>query len=155
MEGGVFPLPGGRAHFAFTEAPDATAARGHFRLSTRRGKQFNSIVQSDFDSLTGASRDHVFMCPDDMSRLDLGQDDAVRVMSEHGTFLGRAFAAPIACGNAQMHWPEANVLIPLGRVDPVSRVPDYNAWVRIEPVDPRIPVGEEIPVAAPAIGAGA
>ena len=30
------------------------------------------------------------------------------------------------------HWPEANVLIPAGRVDRGGGVPDYNAVVRIE-----------------------
>ena len=155
MEGGEFPLPGGRARFFFTEAPDATSSRGLFRLSTRRGKQIDGIVHSDFDALTGASRDHVFLCPDDMARLGLCQDDAVRVTSEHGRLSGRAFAAPIACGNAQMHWPEANALLAPGRVDPVSRVPDHTAWVRIEPLEPRIAVGEDIPVAASPVGAGA
>jgi hypothetical protein len=33
-----------------------------------------------------------------------------------------------------MHWPEANVLIPPGRTDPDSHVPDYNATVELEAV---------------------
>ena len=32
-----------------------------FVLATRRGKQFNSMVQQDRDPLTGAERDHIFM----------------------------------------------------------------------------------------------
>ena len=34
-----------------------------FLLATRRGKQFNSMVQRDRDPLTGAERDHVFIAP--------------------------------------------------------------------------------------------
>ena len=35
-------------------------------------------------------------------------------------------------GNLQVHWPEGNVLIRHGVVEPKGGVPDYNAWVRIE-----------------------
>jgi hypothetical protein len=43
--------------------------------------------------------------------------------------------APIARGNAQMHWPEGNALIKRGVRDPESGIPDYNATVEIERVD--------------------
>jgi len=33
-------------------------------------------------------------------------------------------------GSLQAHWPEINVLVPAGRLDP-SGVPDYNATVEI------------------------
>ena len=52
-EGGQFPLPDGRACFVTSEPPDAREQAGRFRLGTRRGKQFNSIVQSEVDQLTG------------------------------------------------------------------------------------------------------
>jgi molybdopterin-dependent oxidoreductase alpha subunit len=131
-EGGEFPRPGGRARFVAAEAHDARRAPGIFALSTRRGKQFNSIVQAEVDALTGAARDHVLMAAEDMRRMGLGQDAAIVVRSEHGAYRGRAFEAPIAPGNVQMHWPEANVLLAAGRVDPAARVPDYNVDVTIE-----------------------
>ena len=105
---------------------------GQFRLATRRGKQFNSIIQAERDGLTGACRDHVLISAEDMDSLSLREDQPIRVFSEHGSLQGRALGAPITPGNLQMHWPEANVLIESGPQDPGGRVPDYNAVVTIE-----------------------
>jgi molybdopterin-dependent oxidoreductase alpha subunit len=134
-DGGQFPLPGGRARFVTSDPPDRSLPAGRFHLSTRRGKQFNSIVQAEVDQLTGAARDHLFMSASDMEALGLVPDQRVRVRSEHGKLLGRVFAAPMTPGNVQMHWPEANVLIGSNRVDAGGRVPDYNAVVIIEPLE--------------------
>jgi molybdopterin-dependent oxidoreductase alpha subunit len=131
-EGGNFPLPGGRARFATSDPPDARSEPGRFRLGTRRGKQFNSMVQADVDQLTGAARDHLFMNVDDMRELGLAQDERVRVQSACGSAIARAFAADVTRGNVQMHWPEANALIASGVRDPGGLVPDYNALVAIE-----------------------
>jgi molybdopterin-dependent oxidoreductase alpha subunit len=131
-EGGVFPLPDGRARFEVTDIPDRRLEAGEFWLATRRGKQFNSIVQADFDPLTGALRDHVFLHPEDMEALGLRPDQRLVVKSDHGTYEGRAFPASMTRRNVQMFWPEANVLLPSGIVDPGGLVPDYNTKVRIE-----------------------
>ena len=131
-EGGVFPLPEGKARFELASLPERKLESGEFWLSTRRGKQFNSIVQAEVDALTGAARDHVFMHERDMASLGLHHDQAVRVHSRHGEFRGRAFRAELLPGNVQMHWPEANVLLSPSERDPVGLVPDYNAKVRIE-----------------------
>jgi molybdopterin-dependent oxidoreductase alpha subunit len=131
-EGGQFPLPGGRARFVASEPHDARRAPGDFLLTTRRGKQWNGIVQRELDQLTGARREHVLMNVDDLRELGLAQDDQVRVTSAHGSFEGRAFAADLTRGNVQMHWPEANVLIGGAVRDPGGLVPAYGAVVRIE-----------------------
>ncbi len=131
-EGGVFPLPDGRARLVHAAIPEQPLEPGELRLSTRRGKQFNSIVQAEVDKLTGASRDHLLMHPDDLKERGLVHDQAIRVISPYGLFEGRAFAAPIARGNAQMHWPESNPLLAAGKLDPYSQTPDYNVNVRIE-----------------------
>ena len=131
-EGGVFPLPGGRARFEVKTPPSDSLAPGQFRLSTRRGKQFNSIIQAEVDGLTGAARDHVLMNPDDMRRLGLRPDQPIRLRSPSGRFEGRVRAAPVTPGNLQMFWPEANVLLRAGRVDPAALVPDYNTLVTVE-----------------------
>ncbi len=130
-----FPTPSGRARFVTAKVPTRRLAYGEFHLQTRRGKQFNSIVQNDFDSLTGADRDHVFMSAADMRRARLKHNDAVQVYNEYGSFTGRVFEAPMSDGNLQMFWPEANVLIPKGRVDPGGLVPDYNAVVKLAPAE--------------------
>ena len=132
-EGGYFETPNRRGKFFYHPAPDRRLPTHQFHLATRRGKQFNSMVQADTDTLTGAARDHVFIHPDDMQRVGVRQDQALRLVNEHGTFTGRAFAAPMTRGSLQMHWPEANVLLPRGRRDPGGLVPDYNAIVTLEP----------------------
>jgi molybdopterin-dependent oxidoreductase alpha subunit len=131
-EGGRFPRPSGKARLEHTELPERRLAPGRLWLSTRRGKQFNSIVQADVDKLTGAARDHVFMHQDDMRERELVHDQPIRVTSDHGVYEGRAFSAKIARGNVQMHWPESNVLLSADKFDPDGLVPDYNASVRVE-----------------------
>jgi molybdopterin-dependent oxidoreductase alpha subunit len=131
-EGGVFPLADGKARFELRDLPERTLKPGEFWLATRRGKQFNSIVQADLDGLTGALRDHVFMHPEDMEELGLRPDQRLVVKNDHGSFEGRAFPAAMTRRNVQMFWPEANVLLPSGILDPGGLVPDYNTKVRIE-----------------------
>lgn len=131
-EGGVFSTADGRARFVAVEPRDADVPAGRYRLSTRRGKQFNSMVFEDHDPLTGADRDAVFMSSADAADLGLEEGAAVVVRSSHGEMRGRVHLAPIQPGNVQAHWPEANVLIGAGR-DERSGVPDYNAIVELEP----------------------
>jgi molybdopterin-dependent oxidoreductase alpha subunit len=134
-EGGEFGTADGKGHFVCAEPPDRSLPEGQFHLSTRRGKQFNSIVQDELDELTGAERDHVFMSAPDMHRLGLSHEQAVVVQNDFGSLRARVFEAPITQGNVQMHWPEANVLIDPTRRDTHGKVPDYNAVVRIDPYD--------------------
>lgn len=132
--GGVCPTPDGRARFASVPVtgPGAAAASS-FRLSTRRGKQFNSMVQADRDSLTGAGRDDVLVSPADARRLGLPDGAAVVVRSPAGELRGRIRLAPVKPGNVQVHWPEGNVLVAGGVRSPEAGIPDYNAVVTIEP----------------------
>ena len=60
-EGGVFPTPDGRAHFSVVVPAGSDVPDGRFVLSTRRGKQFNSMVWKDVDPLTGAARDALLL----------------------------------------------------------------------------------------------
>ncbi|HEX6425519.1 MAG TPA: molybdopterin-dependent oxidoreductase [Acidimicrobiales bacterium] len=134
--GGAFPRASGRGRFSVVEpaAPDVPA--GSFVVSTRRGKQFNSMVQADVDPLTGARRDAVLVDPADAASLGVGAGDRVRLRSATGSFEGTVTLARLPAGTVQVHWPEGNVLIEGGaaRREPVSHVPDYNAVVTIEPV---------------------
>lgn len=130
--GGRFPLPGGKARLRPVAPPELSLGEGELRLSTRRGKQFNSMVQGEVDPLTGARRADVLISPQDAARHGLGDGDPVLLRSAHGEFRGRARLAPIRPGNVQGHWPEVNVLLPPDRVDPGGGVPDYNAVVRLE-----------------------
>jgi len=126
-----FPTDDGKAHFRVVGMPADDREPGTFVLSTRRGKQFNTIVYGDVDPLTGAPRDAVLINPDDAAERHLRAGDAVTLANDHGRFAGRVFLAPIARGNLQVHWPEGNVLIARGVLDATGGVPDYNARVRL------------------------
>ena len=103
-----------------------------FEVSSRRGKQFNTLIYAEVDPLTGAARDAVFMSPDDAAAMHLRNEDHVALVNDQGRFEGRVFFAAMARGNLQVHWPEGNSLLRRGVIDPLGGVPDYNAQVRVE-----------------------
>ena len=142
-ENRTFATSDGRAHFQPVAPPRRPEARPpgseapSFLLATRRGKQFNSMIQRDHDPLTGADRDHIFMSPADAERLGLREDEPVVLRSSAGTFRGRVFIDEVTEGTLQGHWPEVDVLIPAGITEPTGGVPDYNARVTVERAGPR------------------
>ena len=134
-EGGNFATEDGRAQFSALTPPDTTLPDGRFAVSTRRGKQFNSMVWGDKDPLTGALRDDVFMNKSDAKRLALRNGDPILLRSETGQFQGRVNLAPIRERNLQVHWPESNQLLERGSVDEESGIPDYNTIVEVVPIN--------------------
>ena len=132
-EGGQTALPDGRSHFHAVKPPELDIPDGYFHLSTRRGKQFNSMVQAKVDPLTGGRRDDVFMSLSDAERLGLSHGDPMTLRSEIGMVSGRCRIAPMKERNLQMFWPEANPLIPRGVVEPQCGIPDFSAVVEVVP----------------------
>jgi predicted molibdopterin-dependent oxidoreductase YjgC len=146
---GRFPTPDGKAHFTpvislqrasevsrgLTPGSDPSIPGIRFRVSTRRGKQFNSMVQREVDPLTGAAREDVLMSNEDMSALSLRPAQRVRLRASAGELVGRVKPASIKPGNLEVHWPEGNVLLSASKLDPHSKEPDYNAWVTLEPLE--------------------
>jgi molybdopterin-dependent oxidoreductase alpha subunit len=132
-DGWDFPTPDGRARFVAVTPQEADLPPGRFLLSTRRGKQFNSMIWRDRDPITGADRDAVFVAEVDAARLGLREDDEVLVRSEAGEVRGRVRPSALRAGNVQMFFPEANRLLDPTRRDPVGLVPDYNAVVELVP----------------------
>lgn len=135
---GGFPTPDGRGRFTplTPQAPELPI--GAFFVSTRRGKQFNSMVQAQVDPLTGARRDAVYIDEADAAALGALDGDRVRLTSDAGSFEGRLRVVRLPARTLQVHWPEGNVLIggaPEQR-EPTSLVPDYNAVVIVELLDP-------------------
>jgi molybdopterin-dependent oxidoreductase alpha subunit len=130
-EGGVFPTADGKAHFKAVAPPAFDVPEGRFVLSTRRGKQFNSMVWAEKDPLTGAGRDALFVADADAAALGVSEGDRVLVRSAHGELRARVHVAPIRPGNVQAFFPEANPLLAPARRDPISEVPDYNAIVEV------------------------
>ena len=133
-EGGVFPTPDGRGVFTAVSPPATGAGSAKLRLSTRRGKQFNTMVLAERDPLTGAVRDSVFVAAADARRLGLADGEPVLVRSGYGEMHGHTFVTDIAPGNVQVMFPEGNVLLPTGPREPLSHVPDYNTTVELIPI---------------------
>jgi molybdopterin-dependent oxidoreductase alpha subunit len=132
-DGWAFPTPDGKARFHRVPARDPRPPDGRFLLSSRRGKQFNTMVFADQDPLTGAGRDALFISPEDAARLGVAEGGRIVVRSEVGQVEARAHLAPLRPGNLQMFYPECNAVIRAGVRDPDSFVPDYNAVVELIP----------------------
>ena len=129
--GWKFPTESGKARFVAVSPRQAAVPEGAFLLTTRRGKQFNSMVHEDRDALTGARRDAVFVSETDAARLDLKDGDRVLLTNERGKLEGTAFRAPVKPGNLQVHWPEGNVLLDHACRARTAGIPDYNAVVEL------------------------
>ena len=112
--------------------PDLDVPDGKFLVTTRRGKQFNSMVHEQRDALTGAAREAVLVSGEDARRLGLANGEPVVLRNALGEFRGRALIAPVQPGNLEIHWPEGEVLIDSRRRSPESGIPDYNAVVSLE-----------------------
>jgi molybdopterin-dependent oxidoreductase alpha subunit len=128
---GAFHTPDGKARFSCVTPPSRRPAEGAFFVSTRRGKQFNSMVQRAVDPLTGLEREDVIVSGEDATRLGLRDGDRVRLTSRSGAFEGRARLGEIKPGNLEVHWPEGNVLLCREEIDLASHEPDYNAVVSL------------------------
>ncbi len=132
-----FATPDGKAHFSALDIGtngQIPLPEGYFRVTTRRGKQFNSMVQEQKDSITGALREAVLMSAVDAETLGLKEGDRILLKNDYGAMEGNVYLAPVKPGNLQIHWPEGNVLLDKAKRSPEVGVPDYNALVTIERV---------------------
>jgi molybdopterin-dependent oxidoreductase alpha subunit len=129
---GVFPLPGGRGRMTTPRLPARRPDDGSFFVSTRRGKQFNTLIHAEVDPLNGAPRDAVLMNEEDAAERGLMDGDAVILKNKRGSYAGRVHLAPLTRGDLQIHWPEGNHLLDRDARDAWSDTPDYNARVTLE-----------------------
>jgi molybdopterin-dependent oxidoreductase alpha subunit len=139
--GGEFPTPSGRARFSVVDVSPTPLGPGEWFVSTRRGKQFNSMVLADTDPLTGAGRDAVYIDRDDAAAAGIAEGDAVTLVSRTGRMTGRAKLVRLPARTLQVHWPEGNALLAGGAAhrEPLSHVPDYNTVARLERADDAAP----------------
>ncbi|MEH2106973.1 FdhF/YdeP family oxidoreductase [Nostoc sp.] len=128
-----FPTADGKAHFGVLLPRQRELPEGYFLLATRRGKQFNSMVQERKDAITGAMREAVLMNASDAAQLGLKDRDRVILKNDLGELGCQVYIAPIQSGNLQVHWPEGNVLLDKSKRS-LEGVPDYNAIVRLEKI---------------------
>jgi predicted molibdopterin-dependent oxidoreductase YjgC len=131
---GKFATPNSKAHFSAVLPKERRAPKDMFYVSTRRGKQFNSMVQRTVDPLTGASRDNILISREDAERLGIADGSPLRLCSEIGSYFGWAKIDQMKPGNLEVHWPEGSCLLSREDIDIVSREPDYNAIVTVEKV---------------------
>ncbi|MFD2372105.1 FdhF/YdeP family oxidoreductase [Brevibacillus sp. GCM10020057] len=134
-EDGHFPTEDGRANLIPIEIPKLNKPEGNFYVTTRRGKQFNSMIYSSKDPFNDADRYDVLIHPEDARELRIAEGEGVVVYNKYGTFQGRAKFAETKRGNVQVYWPEGNVLIPKGVYEKYAGIPEYNTAVKIEKAD--------------------
>jgi predicted molibdopterin-dependent oxidoreductase YjgC len=127
-------LPITQAAFSVVDVEPPRLGPGEFEITTRRGKQFNSMIYADVDPLNGAARDEILVSHRDATRLGLSDGDVIVLKSSAGSLRGRVRREKLPAGSIQVHWPEGNVLIESGpdHREPTSNVPDYTAIVRLE-----------------------
>ncbi|MBV8639992.1 MAG: molybdopterin-dependent oxidoreductase, partial [Verrucomicrobia bacterium] len=123
--GWKFATGDGKAHFKAVRLPQVAAYDGAFRVVTRRGKQFNSMVHEDTDPNNAAPRDVVLMSAEDAKRLSLVSGDTVALKNDFGTYHGKVMIAPMATGTLEIHWPEGNVLVDSKARSPLATIPAY------------------------------
>jgi predicted molibdopterin-dependent oxidoreductase YjgC len=126
-----FMTPTGRARAVAVSLAGRVRRPGEFLVSTRRGKQFNSMVQRARDPLNGTLRDAVLISGADAEHLGLRHGDPLVLVSSFGRFDGRAHISPIRSGNLEVHWPEGMPLLSPDLIDDESGEPDYNVSVRV------------------------
>lgn len=131
-EDGICPTPDGKGNLIPVEIPELRKPEGHFYVSTRRGKQFNSMIYGERDPFTDADRYDILINENDCKKLDIKEGEAIVAYNKHGIFNGRAKFAPVKEGNIAVHWPEGNSLIPESVYEQYAGIPEYNAAVIIE-----------------------
>jgi molybdopterin-dependent oxidoreductase alpha subunit len=134
-EDGVCPTPDGKANLLPIDIPELHKPDGHFYVTTRRGKQFNSMIYSNKDPFNNADRYDILINPQDARELRIAEGESIVVYNSYGTFQGRAKFEETKRGNIQVYWPEGNVLIPKGVYEAYAGIPEYNTAVKIEKAD--------------------
>ncbi|MUK87707.1 FdhF/YdeP family oxidoreductase [Ornithinibacillus sp. L9] len=131
-EDGICPTPDGKGNLIAMDIPELRKPEGHFYVTTRRGKQFNSMIYDEKDPFNDADRYDVLMNESDAKELGIKEGQPVVVYNQHGSFNGNAKFVSLKSGNVEVHWPEGNVLIPKGVYEHLAGIPEYNTAVIIE-----------------------
>lgn len=128
-KGWKFPTPDGKAHFKATTINTPNLADNEFIVVTRRGKQFNSMVQEDIDPANHQARDAIIISARDAKNLKLSNGDKVSLSNEFGSFQGHIAIADIAPQTIEIYWPEGNVLLNPTARSPLAKIPAYKSII--------------------------
>ncbi|WP_440601784.1 FdhF/YdeP family oxidoreductase [Bacillus safensis] len=131
-EDGVCPTPDGKGHLLPAQLPQYRKTEGHFNITTRRGKQFNSMIYSEKDAFNGGKRHSILMNEKDAKELYVQEGDPVVLFNQYGSYQGVAQFGELRRGNIAVYWPEGNVLIPKGVYESYSQIPEYNTAAILE-----------------------
>jgi len=131
-EGGICPTPDGKGNLLAIEIPELRKSEGQFYVTTRRGKQFNSMIYSEQDPFNAADRYDIIINQEDAKKLNIRKGEPIVAYNKFGTFQGRAKFENVKTGNIAVYWPEGNVLIPKGVYEKYAEIPEYNTAVIIE-----------------------
>ncbi len=131
-EDGICPTPDGKGNLISVDIPDLHKKPEQFIVTSRRGKQFNSMIYKEVDPLNGAGRYDVLMSAADGQKLSIAEGEGIVVYNGFGVFQGKAKFVEIAPGNIEVHFPEGNFLLPRGRYEKFAGIPDYNITVYVE-----------------------
>jgi molybdopterin-dependent oxidoreductase alpha subunit len=134
-EDGICPTADGRGRLIPIEQPEQRKPEGHFFVTTRRGKQFNSMIYSETDPFNEAGRYDALINEADAQALRLSEGEAIVIYNSHGSLHARVKIAPVKQGNIEVHWPEGNALIPKGIYEKFAGIPEYNTSVIVEKAD--------------------
>ncbi|APT51190.1 formate dehydrogenase [Bacillus safensis] len=131
-EDGECPTPDGKGHLLPAQLPQYRKTEGHFNITTRRGKQFNSMIYSEKDAFNGGKRHSILMNEEDAKELYVQEGDPVVLFNQYGSYQGVAQFGELRRGNIAVYWPEGNVLIPKGVYESYSQIPEYNTAAILE-----------------------
>ncbi|MFD2443826.1 FdhF/YdeP family oxidoreductase [Bacillus sp. CGMCC 1.16607] len=131
-EGGICPTPDGKGNLFAIDIPENRKTEGQFYVTSRRGKQFNSMVYSEIDPFNGGNRYDIIMNGQDAVELGIREGDSIVTYNQYGMYQGTAKFENISPGNIAVYWPEGNVLLPKGVYEKYAHIPEYNTSVIVE-----------------------
>lgn len=131
-EDGICPTPDGKGNLIAVDLPEFRRNEGQFFVTSRRGKQFNSMIYSEKDPFNNADRYDIIMNSEDAARLNIREGEPIVAYNKFGTYQGNAKFEEVKSGNIAVYWPEGNVLLPKGVYEKYAKIPEYNTTVIVE-----------------------
>ena len=131
-EDGICPTTDGKGNLIPIDNPEGRKTEGHFNVTTRRGKQFNSMIYSSHDPFNNADRNDILINLEDARKLAIKNGDPIVLYNQHGTLQGRAKIENTKEGNIAVYWPEGNVLMQKGIYEKYAKIPEYNTTAIVE-----------------------
>ena len=138
-----FPTPTGLANFTANDLEVVPVRAGRLLLQTVRSHdQYNTTIYGLDDRYRGVhnGRRVIFVHPDDLAALGVGDGAMVDLVSEDGSGAERrapgfrTVGYPVARGCAAAYFPETNVLVPLDSTATTSNTPTSKSIVvRLDP----------------------